>query len=84
MTVPVATKHEKTPSTWSFLLQHVAALSNGGHYTSNHPNGISGADHLCNGDVTTVNPGAVRRPPVPPMNSSVPPGRTLGAAARAT
>ena len=28
--------------------------------------------------------GAARRPPVPPMNSSVPPGRTLPTASRAT
>src|ERR1017187_8601673 len=54
MTVPVATKHEKRPSAWSFLLQHVAALFKGGHYTSNRPNGISGADHLCNGDLSPV------------------------------
>ena len=52
MTVPVATKHEKRPSAWSFLFQHVAAIFKGGHYTSNRPNGISGPDHLCNGDIT--------------------------------
>ena len=54
MTVPVATKHEKRPSAWSFLLQHVAALFKGAHFTSNRPNGISGPDHLCDGDVATV------------------------------
>ena len=56
MTVPVATKHEKRPSAWSFLFQHVAAIFKGGHYTSNRPNGISGANHLCNGDLSTANP----------------------------
>ena len=32
----------------------------------------------------SAKPGAVLRPPVPPMNSSVPPGRTLATASRAT
>jgi hypothetical protein len=32
----------------------------------------------------SANPGAVRRPPVPPMNSRVPPWRTLPVACRAT
>jgi hypothetical protein len=52
MTVPVATKDAKRPSAWSFLLQHVAALFKGTHFTSNRPNGISGPDYLCNGDFT--------------------------------
>ena len=32
----------------------------------------------------SAKPGAVRRPPVPPMKSRVPPGRTLPGASRAT